>query len=975
MARPDSDDDEEAIEDIEDEDEDAEVGAPPGDKSASKAKVLTLRDKTEFISSKLQTNQKASIRQTAWDAFEFQGPDQKKGGDRIQGWADLSDDRNVGVTAFLKDAWQQFPAGLEADGDGNLIVWLARETLNLGNTVYGGGDALGVAKSHEIILRFHGKEWTPEKAQSRATDFQHPLMPTSTPDWLCASDVVGPLHPYDPKNFPDDEKAMANLMNGMIRQHSAYSTLFGIFDYGGTHNSWDNKAKMWSRKKRFRTNNETTGDSTMYSVWMQYARTLKRDAFEWCAARTRHLMDVDMTHYNPAQKDNLQIYISGYTNIPGFQHTHQRDHWNGYSQPHHTLYDDIALYYEMTGDRRAMDVMKLGAWAIRHAQLPQIYYEGASARQMSVPARIALDLYLKFFDPALLSYARDCWERVFTYRDGGPSYFIYGHEKYMRHTNDQRFLTEYFSQRLIDERNPPQEDLLTLQRRRRHLPWAWDEFLYMPQCAMNYFWTGDLAAIAVAATDGSASGGWYGVGLNLETFPDDNPDSKWPAASDKYVRGAYGPWNSGAVGYPQNTMACFKHAFLMHAFAVSKIRETNKIVPAVVATNGKGGGKWSDPKSWQAGQVPKPGEMGKVLSDDQVIFDKKSGECAGIEVSAKAVFLFRRGTRALTVKGNIVVKKDGLLKMGAGHTLLVHSRDDMPHNITVEGRFEAEGSSPKKPDCVLGSAIEHPYCKPKLTFQGRNRDCGSLRNCTVKWFGRIEMKDNYLPVIEGCRFIGGQTIDSSDGHIVYQHSSNRESPAPLMFTNNDIEGMTLSLTNVNNLRIEGNKFHDGTRALVYNSLGLPNQPNQIVNNEFFNFVQQENQSHGSAVIAISARDVPPVMKGNTYHHNWFGAISVNPGKVTLENETFYDNAAAIRVQGEAELSLINCILGKDRKGRERPNVDADISVLKGSKTRITLRDCVFASPTTVSGLKEAPGTSVRSENHNRVKGQNKTWKP
>lgn len=106
---------------------------------------------------------------------------------------------------------------------------------------------------------------------------------------------------------------------------------------------------------------------------MQYIRTMKRRTYEWCEARTRHLMEVDTCQCSPDVPRKIPLwYTDPYGNIPGMQHKHDRDHWSFYTEPHHTLYDDIVLYYQLSGSMRALDVMKIGQQTLNRAPAKEL---------------------------------------------------------------------------------------------------------------------------------------------------------------------------------------------------------------------------------------------------------------------------------------------------------------------------------------------------------------------------------------------------------------------------------------------------------------------------------------------------------------------------------------------------------------------------------------------------------------------------
>ena len=263
----------------------------------------------------------STLVQDAADHFAIRDAQGKvlKEGRRVGGWLDLLTPQG-GVAVGLRNMWQEHQKELEATPKGIVAhLWplhsarpldfRAPATLGAerfgkwGHRVYwrqwyeGGLDkhdqAMGIAKTNEMILAFHGPDPAPARAACAALG--QPPYVAADPAWMCASDVFGPLHPYDPKRFGDIERKwqIAFSRYEFLRDHMDN---YGFFDFGDVNYvvNWDDEAKRWAEQPWRRMASRFYGICVM--PWTQFVRTGSRRYRRWAIDNARHVMDIDMAH-------------------------------------------------------------------------------------------------------------------------------------------------------------------------------------------------------------------------------------------------------------------------------------------------------------------------------------------------------------------------------------------------------------------------------------------------------------------------------------------------------------------------------------------------------------------------------------------------------------------------------------------------------------------------------------------------------
>ncbi|MEW6356503.1 MAG: LamG-like jellyroll fold domain-containing protein [Planctomycetota bacterium] len=301
-----------------------------------------------------------------------------KEGRRAGGWLDIQVPKG-GMALALRRMWQDYPKELESTPDGiaahlwpphgdRLLDFRAHATLGperykeWGHRVYyaglydGGLDeydqAMGLAKTNEMILAFYSRDAKPARAACTALE-EAPFL-VADPEWMCKSDVFGPLHPYDPKRFPDIERKweIAFERYEFLRRHFGD---YGFFDFGDVHYSihWDEENRRWVPEPWRRFASRFYGICVM--PWTQFARTGSRRYLEWAIDNARHVMDIDMCHIT-AKVEGYRYpkYAGGrYGGNGGIIH-YGADIYSIGCDSHVSQWAD---YYYLTGYERAWDVL------------------------------------------------------------------------------------------------------------------------------------------------------------------------------------------------------------------------------------------------------------------------------------------------------------------------------------------------------------------------------------------------------------------------------------------------------------------------------------------------------------------------------------------------------------------------------------------------------------------------------------------
>lgn len=308
-------------------------------------------------------------------------------GARYGGWAALTG-KHGGVTAALRDAWQNYPNQMEVrdnalivhvwpgtgrpldfstrailsvygeDGIKNIDQFFKSQNKPYGRSIFDvPNNAMGLAKTHELWLDFTAGEFDAARSADVARQANTPVLAIADPAWNAASEALDLLHHRDPDSYPQVEAALDASFDRFVywqRHHADY----GWLDYGDVHADARGEAYIHKVAGGIIASPWRYWDSTHYglpnSLWLLYLRSGERKYLQFAEANSRHCMDIDRCHHG--------------NDVDRFTGTHYYCDWSiiqwGGAPPTYvmlTWYDrlDYMLQaYFLRGERRGLDVLR-----------------------------------------------------------------------------------------------------------------------------------------------------------------------------------------------------------------------------------------------------------------------------------------------------------------------------------------------------------------------------------------------------------------------------------------------------------------------------------------------------------------------------------------------------------------------------------------------------------------------------------------
>lgn len=337
----------------------------------------------------------------------------KEEGEKSEGWVTVGSPGRW-MTLAVRDFWQQFPKELEVTRDtltvhfwpehgedpvrtgDNLSIrnayhqWFAHEGEELDFRVpeeflqfvkedserYNWpsakvANAIGLAKSHEMLLNFHTRDWESARSRDVSRVFQDDPTAVVDPAWMCASGAFGSMHPQDREQFPEVETAIDETLDNIARLR-AMDRDYGMFNWGDSHHNWDWAPRRWNMHRIWRN----THHGWTRWPWLMYARSGEKALLDWADANARHVADVDHCHYATEdlakQTYPLQKLVGGICDYKGFVH------WASGGRLHYnSIADSMIWHYYITGNRRSLTAaLEHGAALIADGK-PLAHREGA----------------------------------------------------------------------------------------------------------------------------------------------------------------------------------------------------------------------------------------------------------------------------------------------------------------------------------------------------------------------------------------------------------------------------------------------------------------------------------------------------------------------------------------------------------------------------------------------------------------------
>lgn len=298
------------------------------------------------------------------------------------GWGVVADSSR-GITAVIQDFWRKYPHGFRVQSNNFYIdlhpqrasdkVALADPNSNRfqrPRTLY--FPRHGDAYTEKVLLAFHtGTHRGLALSQSYEKFEDRPAFITS-PQWICDSKAMGNMIPTgaDSVGFDDwMDKSMnryftaREALGGEVSGDGDEEIMYGKRDNGCSLFYGSNPGKGSTSDRRWKVNLNDThiGMGRFYlTQWARSGNVLyKKAGF----MRARHFMDHDISHCNRTGTVNYPSNLG-----PGEPHNRhhndsQLDHTSREFNDNHGCVGGLPQYYLLTGDLRALDVLKeVGSW-------------------------------------------------------------------------------------------------------------------------------------------------------------------------------------------------------------------------------------------------------------------------------------------------------------------------------------------------------------------------------------------------------------------------------------------------------------------------------------------------------------------------------------------------------------------------------------------------------------------------------------
>ncbi len=279
-------------------------------------------------------------------------------------WADWRD-QSAGVTVSVYQAHQNFPKKLHADQSG-IICSLYPEDVEPAPVLR------GMAKTHRLMLHFHGPETPLEELSTRSLQFQLPDVPSLTRAWYREN------NPWVEQYFP--EELPNRFLNYALRMHDGRPAALGMMHFGDAPDAgYTNQGR--GRGHTVWVNNEY---DRPHNCAILYGLTSQRRVLDSGLVAARHWLDVDLCHYDPDPLINGGLKI------------HTRYHGTGGVTPSHEWTEGLLDYYFFTGRREGLEGARSVAENImRHMARPEKRQPGqASVREGGWALRAMIGMYL-----------------------------------------------------------------------------------------------------------------------------------------------------------------------------------------------------------------------------------------------------------------------------------------------------------------------------------------------------------------------------------------------------------------------------------------------------------------------------------------------------------------------------------------------------------------------------------------------------
>jgi len=275
-----------------------------------------------------------------------------------------------------------------------------------------GSNALGVAKTHQLAVRFLRPDTTETEVDQLMTKTLQPATMTVAPEAMVASGVFGPISVADPEEFPEAEALIENSFKS--ETELGYRTGdYGMFVLGGRHDG--RSGDGWALYRGWRLLHH----GSPRTPWHLFARSGDPYYAREGNRISLNCMDFGICHFSKSPYDDAsptypwRKRVGGLTDYKGYVPWYSGARVGDYN----TMTDFLFLFDYINGEWRGSEVAAEMVNAIREEKgqfIPdgKVYGPRDSDREQAGTFSGLLDYYENTLDPALIPLLHTLYAQI-----------------------------------------------------------------------------------------------------------------------------------------------------------------------------------------------------------------------------------------------------------------------------------------------------------------------------------------------------------------------------------------------------------------------------------------------------------------------------------------------------------------------------------------------------------------------------------
>ncbi len=298
--------------------------------------------------------------------------------------------------AHLSQAWQLFPKELAADPAAGTITFhywptfagpmefVPREDGWLPSSSSMEALAVGMSRTMTIAVDPGGGI---DPSQARGL-LEEPVIGVVPPRYVCGTDALRLLQPYDPVRLPDVEGALAQVLESYRLNREVYGW-YGHWAWGSMPNLFLERECRWADFGRYA--HILNEQNIAHGLWLMYFRTGDRRHREMALAFSRHVMEVATIRWNDVWPESV-----------GLSRRHHECIWLSSGDHGHSMLDPFLEDYHATGYRPAWE-------AARRMARAASFQTAGEWRYLSNPINSLARMYQETQNPFYKHHADRLW--------------------------------------------------------------------------------------------------------------------------------------------------------------------------------------------------------------------------------------------------------------------------------------------------------------------------------------------------------------------------------------------------------------------------------------------------------------------------------------------------------------------------------------------------------------------------------------